>query len=262
MLEQKSYKAPPLQSTEKSVDAAGESHLSSSDSSRVSHEVNYGLSNDQDGTESSTPGVFHRFLIWLTLLLVIVSLWQFSGLSNDVTQLKKNLDRFEGSLLWLEDNQGKYRTQAHEDVSKFQKQIEKLSRNLEHGGIYGKEMRLKVQLGQLDSQVKDLGRQLLEEKAAVTGQKPGNVQTKLNALKGKWAINLRSFEQREKTAQKMLKHLNKTGVPASITTVRVKNKIWSRIFISGFGTYEDAKRYAEDILLKRDIKTYWIRLEK
>jgi len=206
--------------------------------------------------------VFHRFLIWLTLLLVIVSLWQFLGLSNDVAQLKKNLERFEGSLLWLEENQEKYRTQLHEDVSKFQKQFEKLNRNLELGGVYGKEMKLKVQLGQLDAQVRDLERQLLEKEAAVTTQKPGNVQTKLNALKGKWAINLRSFEQREKTAQKMLENLNKTGVPASIAIVRVKNKIWSRIFISGFGTYEDAKRYAEDILVKRDIKNYWIRLEK
>jgi len=58
-----------------------------------------------------------------------------------------------------------------------------------------------------------------------------------------------------------MSNFRKAGIPASMSTANVEgNKAWHRVFIAGFGTYEDAKRYAEDVLATRNIKNYWIRL--
>lgn len=246
---------------ETTVVEAEEYDISSSDSYVTDDEVSAYFGSSQSVSEHSATGVFHRFLIWLLLILVITSIWHIRSLAEELSHLDTKLAHYETSLNWLEESQAKYKKQLRGDLSQSQVQFEKLRSNLEFGGLYGKEMNLKVRVGELDSRMNELQRQLNTGLVSKNSKAKLSTQNKPNTIEGKWAINLRSFDETENSAMEMLDKLKQAGVPASIQSVRVSGKLWKRVYISGFGTYEDARQYAEDVLVKNGIKKYWIRLK-
>ena len=117
-----------------------------------------GVVQDTSADQNESPseggsGIFQRSLVWLSLFLFSVCAWQLWGLSGDLERLQKQLNVAEESLIWLEDSQKKKRVLLQEELNDSQAQITKMQRNLKLGGIYGKEVKVKTQLSQLDSRV-------------------------------------------------------------------------------------------------------------
>jgi len=204
--------------------------------------------------EQGSIGLFYQSLIWLMLLMVIICLWQLFGLNRDVALLNTGLSRINVSLDWLEESQDEQKMQLRGELNQFRLHLNDLSGNEGFAGGYGSNAIVDNRINQLSNRLNALESRLSQ---LTTANSTANT---LNAIKGKWVINLASSDERQQVIETALAELIKAGIPASITTLSMDDKVWRRILVGGFGTYEDARRYAEDILVKRDIKNYWIRL--
>lgn len=195
----------------------------------------------------TTVGLFHQLLVWLTIVVLIISLWMLFDARSQISRLDENLRRLEISLKWLEDDQRNHNTQTRKELNHYQAQLNDLHRRLEHGGN---------NTGKSSEELEDR-LTALENSLSKPSNKPG-----INTLKGKWVINIKSSDGPSESVQSVLARLKKDGIPASMTTVSIGDKAWHRVFIAGFGTYEDAKHYAEDVLAKYKLNKYWIRLSE
>ena len=194
--------------------------------------------------------LFQQFVMWLSLLLVTISLWLVYDLRSDIAYLNESLGRLQISLDWLEDDQNSHHAQTQQELNHYQAQLKKLRSNFRQGGLDDRDSQLATRINQLEERL-----QTWAQPTSAAADAPG-----LNTLKGKWAINLKSSDDNDTSVKDALADFKQAGIPASISSARVGTKTWHRLSVNGFGTYADAKLYAENVLNKRDIKNYWIRL--
>jgi len=103
--------------------------------------------------------------------------------------------------------------------------------------------------------------QPLVEKKATAPAEPVSVPSEptKKASTG-WAINLISLSS-EKDANKELKHLKSLGVRVEKQRVVKDGKVWYRLRVPGFASYEGAKAYIDTVEKKAGVKNAWVAKE-
>ncbi len=102
-------------------------------------------------------------------------------------------------------------------------------------------------LSGLESQQDKLADSLSTSGSESAMAKPAQtVETPLASSKGRWALNLQSLSDM-KNAERTIKELKDIGVSAVVRKSENTNKVWYRVRIEGFDTYNEAKAYIKKL---------------
>lgn len=103
-------------------------------------------------------------------------------------------------------------------------------------------------------------RPLVEKKPVSKVEPVAAAATPKKATGGGWAINLISLTS-EQDADKELKHLLNLGVRAEKQRAVKDGKVWYRLRVPGFASYEGAKAYIDTVEKKTGVKNAWVAKE-
>ena len=94
-------------------------------------------------------------------------------------------------------------------------------------------------------------------KPAKPAEKPRSTVAKAGGKKSVWTVNLWSFQRREK-AERELARIREHDIPAEIVTITSNGKVWYRIAVGGFGSFDQAKAYARSIRSMPGLGSAWV----
>ncbi|MCW8824839.1 MAG: SPOR domain-containing protein [Gammaproteobacteria bacterium] len=138
---------------------------------------------------------------------------------------------------------------SHMDANANEEVIGKLEERLQQ--LEQRIAELKVEMEKRPTVVATATAPPLVTKVAETAKKPAQG----------WALNLLSLSSRE-GANSEVNRLQKAGVNASRDPFTTKDgKIWYRVRVTGFGTYDEAKAYAKTMPKLKGISDTWVTKE-
>jgi hypothetical protein len=90
-----------------------------------------------------------------------------------------------------------------------------------------------------------------------TDSTPAKPAVKVSANKGRYVVNLMSFQQKAK-AEGEMKRLLAEDIPVELITINSRGKTWHRLAVRGFQSFDDAKAYVESVRNHPGLGTAWI----